>query len=431
LQQEPLESGYSVQFRGRLRDTVATHTLKGLTRTQQLQEVQERVAAAFGVTSETRCRLFFNGKELKKPDVLLGEVGVLAGSLVQVMFITAAASTAVPPQSADAPHTSPCTVTAAVSTSGGAVASTASAKCAPNGGEGQLKAHSVAESGGCRKAQTHDGQDFGSQPCALRVQGGSASHEVSDLTRATTVVDLEAHVARVFKIDEATRIRLFYMGKELKDPDEMLGAVGIKDGVTIQAMFSAGKPRPQPVGVPPVDEVPRTGDAASTANRVLAATGSAGDQQADTETASTILAAAEAAGLNTSAFSNGGEVAGVQSPIGGAGAPSSGLTSSPSSPEEAWQALAMLENQLARASDESESPGVRQASAILRQMLATVTHTNNPALLQFAQASVPDLSKIWSYEPTRERLCLLLSSTAQGTAGGSSNTAGQQSNNAV
>uniref|UniRef100_A0A7S0ATH5 Uncharacterized protein n=1 Tax=Pyrodinium bahamense TaxID=73915 RepID=A0A7S0ATH5_9DINO len=86
-------------------------------------------------------------------------------------------------------------------------------------------------------------------------------------------------------------------------------------------------------------------------------------------------------------------------------------------PEEAWRAMAGLEEQLARCSDAGEKPEVRQAAGVLRQMLLTVVHGNNPALLQFTQAAVPDLSTIWAYEPTREHLRGLLAADAAGSGG--------------
>eukprot|EP00913_Durusdinium_trenchii_P012644 g11874.t1 len=52
----------------------------------------------------------------------------------------------------------------------------------------------------------------------------------------------------------------------------------------------------------------------------------------------------------------------------------------------------------------AEEPSVRQASAMLRHLLTTATHDNNPGLMQFAQSAIPDFQKIWSFEPTREHL---------------------------
>ncbi|CAJ1375610.1 unnamed protein product [Effrenium voratum] len=107
-----------------------------------------------------------------------------------------------------------------------------------------------------------------------------------------------------------------------------------------------------------------------------------------------VLAAAAAAGCNVSAL------------VGGAGASAEGEDAA--SPAEAWRAMAGLEEQLSRESDQSEEASVRQASAVLRQMLTTATHDTNSGLMQFAQSAVPDLKKIWSFPPTREHLKGLL-----------------------
>jgi len=114
---------------------------------------------------------------------------------------------------------------------------------------------------------------------------------------------------------------------------------------------------------------------------------------------------------------------------------------SPASAEDAWEAMAMLESQLARADDPSEAANVRQASQMLRQMLAMMTQGSNPAMLSMAHAMVPDIGKIWANESTREYLFGLLSNASQdpgqspsgssagpsGSANNSSGAAGQSS----
>lgn len=101
------------------------------------------------------------------------------------------------------------------------------------------------------------------------------------------------------------------------------------------------------------------------------------------------------------------------------------LRGASSGAEEAWEAMAMLESQLARADDFSEEAGVRQASQMLRQMLAVLTQGGNPAMLAMAKTMVPDIGKIWANESTREYLSGLLSSSSScitGSTGSSSSS---------
>lgn len=78
------------------------------------------------------------------------------------------------------------------------------------------------------------------------------------------------------------------------------------------------------------------------------------------------------------------------------------------SPEECWEALALLESQLARADDPSEDAAARQAAGMLKTMLTTLVQTGNPAMLTMAKAMMPDLGKIWTNDSTREYLQGLL-----------------------
>jgi len=97
-------------------------------------------------------------------------------------------------------------------------------------------------------------------------------------------------------------------------------------------------------------------------------------------------------------------------------------------PEDvAWEAMALLESQLARADDASEDAASRQASTMLRTMLGTLVQTGNPAMLSMAQAMMPDLRKIWANASTREYLKGLLSDAAAAPAASSSSTAGPSS----
>ncbi|CAJ1426072.1 unnamed protein product, partial [Effrenium voratum] len=157
------------------------------------------------------------------------------------------------------------------------------------------------------------------------------------------------------------------MGKELKDGAVPLGRAGLKphQTSTVQVMFVAGSPRAPAVR-------PQGLKDAAAAPASAAAGGSSQPQpprQADTNDA--VLAAAAAAGCNVSAL------------VGGAGASAEGEDAA--SPAEAWRAMAGLEEQLSRESDQSEEASVRQASAVLRQMLTTATHDTNSGLMQFAQ----------------------------------------------
>lgn len=118
--------------------------------------------------------------------------------------------------------------------------------------------------------------------------------------------------------------------------------------------------------------------------------------------ASDIFASAAAAGCNPSAlFQQPGATA--------AAAPEA-------SPEQAWEAMALLESQLARADDSSEDAGSRQAAGMLKTMLTTLVQTGNPAMVVMAQAMVPDLGKIWANAATREYLQGLLGAGATAAA---------------
>ena len=216
------------------------------------------------------------------------------------------------------------------------------------------------------------------------VKGQTNAYVIKELTTCSRVLDLEALSLGAFAPGDQLRPRLFFMGKELKD-DAYLGHVGLKPNstATVQVMFAVGEPR-SAAKVPVSEEAP-----------VAAASAAAGGSPTPTTTVEegtneAVLAAAAAAGCNVSALM-GAETA---QPEG--------------TPADAWRAMAGLEEQLSRESDMSEEPSVRQASTMLRQLLTTATHENNSGLMQFAQSAVPDLHKIWSFEPTREHLKGLL-----------------------
>eukprot|EP00429_Kryptoperidinium_foliaceum_P059661 CAMPEP_0176096614 /NCGR_PEP_ID=MMETSP0120_2-20121206/48434_1 /TAXON_ID=160619 /ORGANISM="Kryptoperidinium foliaceum, Strain CCMP 1326" /LENGTH=199 /DNA_ID=CAMNT_0017430601 /DNA_START=18 /DNA_END=613 /DNA_ORIENTATION=+ len=86
------------------------------------------------------------------------------------------------------------------------------------------------------------------------------------------------------------------------------------------------------------------------------------------------------------------------------------------SPEQAWEAMALLESQLQRADDSSEDASSRQAAGMLKTMLTTLVQTGNPAMVVMAQAMVPDLGKIWANDATREYLQGLLGAGASAQA---------------
>jgi len=93
--------------------------------------------------------------------------------------------------------------------------------------------------------------------------------------------------------------------------------------------------------------------------------------------------------------------------------------------EEAWEAMAMLESQLARADDHSEAENVRYASTMLRQMLKVVAIQDQSAgALDMAQAMVPEIGKIWAHQDTREYFRGLLNPSGSSGRGSSSSSSG-------
>merc|ERR1712079_23843 len=77
-----------------------------------------------------------------------------------------------------------------------------------------------------------------------------------------------------------------------------------------------------------------------------------------------------------------------------------------------------------------EAAGVRQASQMLRQMLAVMTQGSNPAMLSMAHAMVPDIGTIWANENTRHYLFGLLSKSNQGPGQGPSGSSAGPSGSA-
>jgi len=106
------------------------------------------------------------------------------------------------------------------------------------------------------------------------------------------------------------------------------------------------------------------------------------------------------------------------------------VSQGPVSAADAWAAMAELEKQLARADDPSEAAGVRQASQMLRSLLAVMTQGSNPAMLSMAHAMVPDIGKIWANDNTREYLFGLLANSSQGPGQGPSGSSAGPSGSA-
>ncbi|CAE8723279.1 unnamed protein product [Polarella glacialis] len=372
-----LPQDFAIRARGSLRGSQVNRSVEGLSASTLVGQLQLLVLEAFQPEAEgCRLRLFFNGKELKSDAQTIGQLGIVAGTSLQVMFITAVgAATAAAARQPELEDPIP---------SSGATAS-------------QLSSQSTRP----RPVAT---------PLSVRVQGSLdvgtgpsvSKFELEDVSTADSVAELEARVRSAFGTGDDVRPRLFYMGKELKDEAAFLGEVGLKPNasITIQAMFVAGQPRgpPSSLAMQGAGAAPGAAaaapDPASSATALAAAAGVLGSQQ-QAETADAVMAAAAAAGCNTAALLPG---ASTGSTAGGA------QETSPASPKEAWGAMAALEVQLSRETDLSEDANVRQASGLLRQMLTTATHDSNPAILNFAKAALPDLWKIWSFDPTREHL---------------------------
>mmetsp|Transcript_17914 Transcript_17914/g.40368 ORF Transcript_17914/g.40368 Transcript_17914/m.40368 type:complete len:515 (-) Transcript_17914:72-1616(-) len=347
---------FALRARGTLQGASVLRSVDGLEASTTVEKLQAMVHKAFmPAAAGHTLRIFFSGKELKDPSQSLQHLGLTDNACLQVMFVAKPAEPAV-------------------------VSAAASEK---------------------RDAPT-------SQSLKVRLQstinGNACAQVVEELTTASTVLDLEGFALSVFDAGKGMKPRLFFMGRELKEGDAFLGHIGLKTSstATVQVMFAPGDPRAEarkPAAAKVLGSTSSTGPVSPVNPTALAA--AAGAAQA--ETGEAVMAAAEAAGCNVSAL------------LGGPGDAPSG-EETPVDPSEAWRAMAGLEEQLARETDFSEDASVRQASTLLRQMLTTAAHDSNPALIQMAQAMVPDLKKIWGFEPTREHLKGLLALKA-GSAG--------------
>lgn len=337
---------FVLKARGIYRGSSSVRTLEGLSSSSTVGALVECASEAFALEKGERLRLFYTGKELTNPRTTLETLGVAAGAVLQAMFIAAPAPIAAAALAAEAPA---------------AVAPAPQAAGIDDSATDALRVVVRFE---------QEGPLFAIRAQGTLTGGAPQSHAIEDVHAATTVLELESEVLRLFGAGEDVRLRLFFMGRELKDADLRLGLAGLKSGSSVQAMFVPGTARSLPAGA----SLPRP-----------AAT----------------LPAAAAAAADTEA-------------------------AAPVSPADAWQAMAALELQLQRRNDASEEASVRQMTEVLRSMLATVVHGNNPSLMQFASVMVPDIHKIWNFEPTREHLRGLLAE-AGGAGVGSSSSSGSAS----
>lgn len=315
--------------------TLARKLVGDLTASSTVAELQELVVAACVPGEDVTTRLFFKAKELKSPAALLGAIGISSGADVLAMFTATSLGPAAGPE---AP-----------------VSDDEDLFSAPRPKEVQAAAVKQAA------------------PAAFSVRaqgtfrGNIETHTVEGIVPGTTVIELEEHFAAAFDVGDDTNLRLFHMGRELKD-----GATGLKAGATIQVMFvpipAATKPRRRPT-------------ARAAPQATAAGTGA-------------ILATTAASAL----------------PV---------VAPTPATPAEAWQAMAELEVQLGvGATDGTEDP----LAVTVRAVLGMLTHDSNPAMVNTAQMMVPDLAKIWSFEPTRDHLVRLLHPEPPPSAGAGSSS---------
>lgn len=346
-------STLALRARGTIKGTshVRNVEVKGESNVEQLQA---EVSMAFPEAAGSKVRIFFNGKELKTLTDSLDSLGISSNVCLQVMFTPVGAQAKQEVEEAK-----------------------------------KEDVNAVKEPPTVSELPAPEEEAL-SVRIQSTVKGHTSAYVIKELTTCNRVLDLEALSLGAFAPGEGMRPRLFFMGKELKDGEAFLGHVGLKPNgtATVQVMFAPGEPRIA-AKVPVSEEAP-----VATAS---AAAGGSPSPAVEEGTNEAVLAAAAAAGCNVSALQGTGEAT-----VGTTGTPA-----------EAWRAMAGLEEQLSRETDMSEEQSVRQASGMLRQLLTTATHDDNPGLMQFAQSAVPDLQRIWSFEPTREHLKGLLAMKAQ------------------
>mmetsp|Transcript_132761 Transcript_132761/g.331212 ORF Transcript_132761/g.331212 Transcript_132761/m.331212 type:complete len:479 (+) Transcript_132761:3-1439(+) len=418
--EEPAAAMFAVQARGMLKGTTSIHRVEGLSRSDTVRDLAAKVQTAFGPEAAgAKLQIFAGGQELERADQRLAAAKIGPDSVLQVRFVLPAASSSslpsssasalAPARAAPSPSPTAASATAAATTATATAAALAapvtsgvtSSGCDGGGSSGSREAVAVAEA---PPQRTPPGAE---QPLPLRAQGllnGKTAQAVDGMTTASAVWELEEQVAAAFEAGPEVGMRMVYMGKELKDPNAQLGSLGMASGCTVNVAFIPGKARL----LQPSDAVTSRASAAATA----ASQGSSGSGSGAGCVGGACSLVAPAAPevsaplAGALAPSPGAEVATVASPA------TTTATAAPVDPGEAWQAMAMLETQLAAATDPGAEENIKQFSAMLRPMLATVVHESNPALLQLTMMTVPDLAKVWAYEPTKKHLIGLLSGPA-------------------
>lgn len=369
-QQKSPSSEFLVKVRGTLHGTNSTRTISGLSASATVDKLQELAVTAFGVDPMTKVRLFLHGKELRNLDAELDMLNIGAGSIVQAQFITNAGTSSGSSSIADAKK-------------GGAAPSNMSQQAHAAGGAGTAEPVPAGPAPASALEAT----------VSLRVQGTIggviSTQTLENLPGTSTIAELQQQVCAAFGIDIGSRARLFYLGRELRDPTALLGVVGFLSGGMVQTMFTESKTQPQK---PEVADDEGMQSAADAAEPSLTCEGNICTLSGASGSSSAVPVAAQ--GIPSASM---GPAAAAPAPI---------------TPEQAWTAMANLEEHLSRATDPNEEPTVRQAAAVLRQMLMAMIQGDNPAILPFVQVACPDLSYIWGYEPTRERLKVLLQQPA-------------------
>jgi len=338
---------FGVKVRCTIRGVSTNHDIGSITPRMSVGELRDVLVVTLCPGESVKLRLFCRGKELKEPDAILGKIGIGEGAMLQAMFLSENSSLPAPAQasSGDASAEDPAT------------AKTLAPAPEP-------VPPSVA------KDDVHE-------VLVLRIQGNSAVHNL-EMKSSENVLELEERIMEAFDSGDDNRLRLFYMGKELKDADSTLRSLDLKkSGSTVQVLFVPGKPR------------------GTVKRRVasMADTPTASAALGDTETTEAVMAAAAAAGCNPAAL------AGISS------AASSDRGVAPEIiPEKSWEAVLKLEAQLRRATDEREDSAMRTAAGLLREMLRSLALSQSDDTMRTAQSLVPDLSQIWNFEPTRDYL---------------------------
>lgn len=371
---------FSVQVRGLVNGSSSIQHVDGLVPSSTVRDLTMQVQAAFSVETSTRVELFVGGKELNRLDAVLSKVGVFAGVTLQARFLQ--------------------TIGAAMA-NGTVVASSRSSAAPTKVATAQTQSLQVQDSSS-ETAQMQPSTSSSaspvadtvsplasSQPLSIRVHGSFGDMNgasVEGLMTTSVAHELENHIAHAFSLPQNVGMRLFYLGREIKDANASLGSFGLRSSCAVTVHFCEGRPRLR--------------NALSTAISALPPA----------------LGAAFPGGL----VGNFGE------------APGGNQEEEPVSQEDAWNAMATIEDQLANADDPLAEQSVRQAAQMLRQLLTVALGDGGSALLQMAQLANPDLRKVWSNEKCRQHLLGLLSPEAvkAGASASSAVSAGQANSNA-